>query len=186
MPRYRQTRTSEQSEDVGGLAGWLFTDLLLGLSFIFLASAVIYLAPVVIAEDAESDGAVGGAIPCVPQDKTFFDGVFDKRYSSKNAAAQIGEDLKRFADSNNLRDFQVAVAIIQGHYDTSAGELPRIGGERAAGFYEVFSNADSRNFPSRRSGRFKLIGGPVGSSASSVPRNGVRIEAYFLYDPSTC
>ena len=54
MPRLKGFRDSELTQDDAGLAGWLYTDLLLGLAVVFLAGTSFFV-PKIIAEDKPDD-----------------------------------------------------------------------------------------------------------------------------------
>jgi hypothetical protein len=189
MARTRTSKSVKKEDDVSGVAGWLFTDLLLGLSFVFLAIA----APFVITSELQADENLAGAVvPCEPQDMTYYKTPYRRAYKDLSEALNIKEDIKLFALKEGIKDEEVAVALIQGPYES--GERASDGQRRAYDFYKRLVEVDSENFPpvpgfaqkDTKESRVRFIGAPVGQGDPPVPRNGAFVELFFIYDPSTC
>jgi hypothetical protein len=191
MSRYRP-KTSEQSgEEVGGLAGWLFTDLLLGLVFVFLAISTPFAISALATTDADSTSTT---IPCKPQDKTYYSKSFREPYTDISQAQQVFDDINEFAKREQFPSdkYEVAVALIQGAY--LQGERTSAGQERAFNFYVKLSELDQSNFPKlsgytqrdTRNTKIRFLGAPAGLGESSVPLRGAVVELFFIYDASNC
>lgn len=54
MRRARRNRPQDEQEDDAGLAGWLYTDLLLGLAVVFLAGTTFFV-PKLVADDEPTE-----------------------------------------------------------------------------------------------------------------------------------
>jgi hypothetical protein len=191
MARSRGSRNATKEEDVSGLAGWLFTDLLLGLSFVFLAIA----SPFVIGQIAQADADTAEpAAPCVELEMTYFPKPLRIAYSNRDRALSIVQDIERFASEQEppLRKVRVAVALIQGPYQP--GERASDGQEAAFEFYKKLVEVNPENFPDvpgfaqkdTKESNVRFIGAPVGQGDPPVPPQGAFVELFFLYDPSTC
>ena len=127
---------NRRSEDVVGLAGWLFTDLLLGVSLVFLATTSFQ----VIGNKGEA--------ACTKYEKTYFPTPLLARYTdTKSAASKIRAQMDEFSDTNGLLDYQVAVALVYGYYEP--GQQQAGDGQRFAfSFYnDSLHLADPKNFP---------------------------------------
>jgi hypothetical protein len=178
MSYLRRTR-NRRSEDVVGLAGWLFTDLLLGVSLVFLATTSFQ----VIGNKGEA--------ACTKYEKTYFPTPLLARYTdTKSAASKIRAQMDEFSDTNGLLDYQVAVALVYGYYEP--GQQQAGDGQRFAfSFYnESLHLADPNNFP-KTSGpslndtqdkNVRFYGAPPDNENKRVPRNGVYVELFFIYD----
>jgi len=168
------TRKKRQNEDdVVGLAGWLFTDLLLGLMIVFLATASFQVF----------GSGNTGSVPCVTE-KTYYSTPLRFIYeNASDAEKNISQDIKKFAMDSKLGDPKVAVGLIWGNYSTA--ETAQAGVLRARDFYiDGLQQADSINFPdlpgftSELSENMRFLG----ESSSRRSINSVRIELYFIYD----
>lgn len=191
MGRYRPRATNKGGEEVGGLAGWLFTDLLLGLVFIFLAISTPFAVGALSIDDT---GGSPVTVPCEPRERTYYETSFRKTYVEISQATSITDDMRVFASMQNppLEKYEVAVAIIQGAY--LSGEPPRAGQARAFEFYQRMTEKDPVNFPvvsgftqrDTRDEKVRFGGAPAGSGEASVPIRGAVVELFFVYDPSNC
>jgi|688.fasta_scaffold178985_1 hypothetical protein len=170
---YLRRSKNRRSEDVVGLAGWLFTDLLLGLALIFLATASFQVF-------GDKDGD-----PCTTDyEKNYYATPLLKEYKNASDAFQnIAKDIKFFATDSKLKEPEVAVGLYWGNY--SASETAQQGQIRAWNFYnEGLRPADSANFtelPGYKSEVSKNMRF-LGESSSRRSINSVRIELYFIYD----
>ena len=189
MARSRSSKPDAREEEVSGLAGWLFTDLLLGLSFVFLAIT----SPFVIGSIVQADGVVAeDVIPCEPQAMTYYPTPYVSPYSDVSKASNIKEDIAGFAQDNGLKDEKVAVALIQGPY--VSGERASDGQRRAFEFYQELVKADPENFQAvqgfsqkdTKLSNVRFLGAPVGQGDPPIPRKGAVVELFFIYDPSKC
>jgi len=174
MPASR-AKYSQDEDDVVGLAGWLFTDLLLGLVIVFLATASFQVL-----------GNTGVAT-CIEFEKTYYSTPLLIEYqSASDASANINNDIKKFAQDSDLIDPAVAVGLFWGNY--SAAETAQQGQIRAWDFYNNgLRPSDSGNFPelpgykSEFSKNMRFLG----ESSRRRSINSVRIELYFIYDQCT-
>lgn len=169
---YLRIGKSRRGEDVVGLAGWLFTDLLLGLALIFLATASFQVF-------GNKDGD-----PCIDYEKTYYSTPLLKEYQNASDASQnIANDLDSFATNANLEKPQVAVGLYWGNYSSS--ETPQQGQVRAWDFYNKGLNQiDPMNFPELPGYKSDLSKNMrfLGESSSRRSINSVRVELYFIYD----
>lgn len=169
---YLRRNKSRRSEDVVGLAGWLFTDLLLGLALIFLATASFQVF-------GNKDGAL-----CIDYEKTYYSTPLLKEYQNASDASQnIANDLDSFAKDANLIEPLVAVGLYWGNYSTA--ETPQQGQIRAWDFYNKgLRLVDSENFPELPGYKSDLSKNMrfLGESSSRRSLNSVRVELYFIYD----
>ena len=170
---YLRRSKNRRSEDVVGLAGWLFTDLLLGLALIFLATASFQVF-----------GNKVGA-PCTTDyEKTYYSTPLLKEYkNASDAEINISQDIEKFATESDLEKPEVAVGLIWGNYSTA--ETAQAGVTRARDFYrDGLKQGDSVNFPelpgytSDLSKNMRFLG----ESSSRRSINSVRVELYFIYD----
>ena len=101
-------KRAQNDDDVVGQAGWLFTDLLLGLVIVFLATASFQVF-----------GNTGEA-RCTEYEKTYFSTPLLLEYQNASAAsANIAKDINEFAQSSELNDPVVAVGLYWGNYSSS-------------------------------------------------------------------
>lgn len=179
--RYRAKRRA--TEDASGLAGWLFTDLLLGLVMIFL-SAVAFTA--YKAESVTESGAVRQE--CKETVAAFIKEPLNIQYREGE-----GEDMKSRIDvfkkkplvvngiSQNLDSAKVAVGIIYGWYSPDA--KANTGVQSARAFYRRFSASDKENFPpldaAGKVENMRFIGTEGEFAQYSY---GAGVELFFVYE----
>jgi hypothetical protein len=174
MPASRK-KYVQSEDDVVGQAGWLFTDLLLGLVIIFLATASFQVF-----------GDTGEA-KCSEYEKTYFSTPLLTEYqNAQDAKLNLPKDLEKFALDFELKDPEVAVGLYWGNYSPS--ETPQEGQIRAWNLYnDGLRLADPSNFPElpgyksdvSKNMRF------LGESSSRRSINSVRVDLYFIYDKCT-
>ncbi|MCX6131815.1 MAG: hypothetical protein NTX25_22495 [Proteobacteria bacterium] len=172
----RKSRGSE--DDVVGLAGWLFTDLMLGLVIIFLATASFQVF-----------GNTGNDT-CVEYEKTYFPTPLREKFTERTAAAaEIKNKMDAFGKKNELENYQVAVSLIYGSYDKGS-ETAGDGQRFAHSFYmDSLQRAEPDFFPSvlgaglndTEDFNVRFFGSPPDER---VPSQGIYVELYFIYD--TC
>jgi len=176
---YLSRNKKRRGEDVVGLAGWLFTDLLLGISLIFLATTSFQVT------------GTKGEAACTRYEKTYFPTPLVERYTDRQLAAKkIRIQMDEFSTRNDLRDYQVAVALVYGFYEP--GQQQAGDGQRFAfSFYnDSLHLADPDNFPMTKGPSLndtqdtnvRFYGAPPDNENKRVPRNGVYIELFFIYD----
>ena len=171
MP-YLSRKKKRRGEDVVGLAGWLFTDLLLGISLIFLATTSFQVF-------GNKEGA-----PCANREKTYFSTPMIKEYKNAyDAESKIVNDISSFALTSKLDKPSVAVGLIWGNY--SASEGAQRGQDRAWNFYKTgLRKADGKNFPELKgyksddSENMRFLG----EASSRRSLESVKVELYFIYD----
>ena len=171
----RRPKRFRRTDEVTGLAGWLFTDLLLGLAIVFLATTSLQ---VLGSKDGSGD-------PCTTEyEKTYFEKPLLMEYANaQDASANISRDIDQFARDSGLIDPVVAVGLFWGNYLSS--ERAQQGQIRAWNFYNKgLRDASSQNFPelpdykSEYSKNMRFLG----ESSSRRSIESVRIELYFIYD----
>lgn len=172
MPASR-AQYSQDEDDVVGLAGWLFTDLLLGLVIVFLATASFQVL----------GNNNTGTAPCVTE-KTYYStpmpGVYE---NATDTAVKILNDVEKFAQNAGLSDPKVAVGLIWGNY--SSAETAQQGQIRAWDFYKkVLRKSSAENFPELQGYTSDLSENMrfLGESSRRRSINSVRIELYLIYD----
>ena len=170
-----------KTEDASGLAGWLFTDLLLGLVMIFL-SAVAFTAFKPKATLVEGEVA----LECKEYVAAFVPEPLSLTYTSTADALNIGSQIQTYVDTEQeingvrqkLKDARVAVGIIYGYY---SGTNSFEGSNRAKDYYKEFVKSDSNNFsPLDDEEKVKNMRF-IGSAGENAPPNGVRAELFFVY-----
>ncbi len=178
MPK-RIKRKHRETDDAPGLAGWLFTDLLLGISLVFLATTAF----VIIKPSASVNGtATQVTLPCedfaafVAEPKQF-------RYGP-GEGQNIGAEIDEYVTTEGLKNGRVAVGIIWGWYDDAASSATT-GVQRAKSFYEIFKTSDPDNFTpmsgtTNLSGNMRFIG--TKGQTNRVVKDGVLVELFFVYD----
>lgn len=126
----RARHSTEELEDVSGQAGWMYTDLLLGLMVIFLAT-----------------------ITFIPQNRAYLDSdvvqVYAREYPIKLATSytqfdldQIKSDLKVFTDEQGITgNIIVPRALIVGSYNP-INESTQDGINRAMSFQQSIDRQD--------------------------------------------
>jgi len=178
--RYLATR--RPSEDATGLAGWLFTDLLLGLVMIFI-SAVAFVAYKTV--EVGPAGYPAESI-CTEYAGTFLKEPLFKQYS-KGEGSGIREDIEKHIakTKQTLKTFKnprVAVGIIYGWY--AEGGEPSSGVNAAMTFYNRFRESDPANFPAFDKDRKVPNRLFIGSKGEFAPKDGAGVKLFFVYD--TC
>ena len=172
------------SEDATGLAGWLFTDLLLGLVMIFI-SAVAFVA---YKPMTASDGTI---LACTDYVAAFIQEPLVIQYK-EGEGADIGDRIKTYINTEQTlngvlqtpKNAKVAVGIVWGWY---SGDDASGGVANAMNFYRRFTISDSDNFPplsedsevQNRVVNMRFIGS-AGKHAK-IPR-GAGVELFFVYD----
>ena len=129
MPSRRRTR--ETQEDATGLAGWMFTDLLLGLTVVFMAT--VSFVPETAASKPASAYAYTNQYPQ----------VFEHAYSGASpSAASLRTDIDSFLKANNLpsQAFVQAAQFIGGY--TAVEETPAQAINRAVAFSAAIDKQD--------------------------------------------
>lgn len=177
MPK-RIKRKHRETDDVPGLAGWLFTDLLLGISLIFLATTAF-----VITKPSEPfDGTATQTTQPCEKVAAFVAEPTKFRYGP-GEGENIKDQIAEYVKNKNLVNGRVAVGIFSGWYDPATDATA--GSKRAASFYEIFRISDPKNFPPRKgatntSGNMRFFG--TQGLANQVERDGVLVELFFVYD----
>ena len=183
MPASR-ARYSQGEDDVVGLAGWLFTDLLLGLVIVFLATASFQVF------------GKTGVDTCAEFEKTYYPVPLLARYTNEDEAInQIKDKMDAFASKNfgsgsNPREYQVAVALVYGYYEPGiqqAGDGQRF----AFDFYmnslrkaqpDLFPPVDGPSLNETEDTNVRFYGAPPDNEGKRVPVKGFYIEIFFIYD----
>jgi hypothetical protein len=173
---YLRRSKNRRSEDVVGLAGWLFTDLLLGVSLVFLATASFQVA------------GTNGQGDCDLAERTYFPTPLRLPYTDEKVAQRtIRKQMDDFSVANGLKKYEVAVALVYGYY--KPGDDAGDGQRFARDFYNKSLNkADPIEFPKTagpslnetQDTNVRFYGGPAGDF---IPINGVYVELFFVYNP---
>jgi len=177
--RYKAKRRS--TEDASGLAGWLFTDLLLGLVMIFL-SAVAFTA------FKEKDSLQTAKYEVCAKFVAEYDPkplVLD--FAEKSQAMSISTQIESHVKNkyNVGSKAKVAVGIIYGYY---SGSIEYEGNNRAKDYYAEFVKSeetkpdDEKNFRPFDSNREVKNMRFFGSKGRFAPEDGVRAELFFSYN----
>ena len=172
------------SEDATGLAGWLFTDLLLGLVMIFI-SAVAFVA--------YSPRAIGPDGTVIPQEcKEYVAALAPETFRWQYKKGE-GSDIKARIDTyinteqtingikQKLTNAKVAVGIVWGWY--APGTSAYGGVTNAKSFYNRFTISDPINFPPLdKNGKVENMRfiGTAGEYADFT--KGAGVELFFVYD----
>jgi hypothetical protein len=165
----RRKAVLKEPEDLTGLAGWLFTELLLALVVVFLAT--ISFVP-------QFFGATGSSINSASDQPTYtfskkFDQVFTVTYPSAVNIEVIKNDLQAFLLTNSLPpDALVASVQIVGGYN-EATESAAAGITRALNFSDQLDSAD----PLLLAFSSTTIG-----SSRSIQSNAVTVSFSFVAD----
>ena len=182
--RYRANRRA--TEDATGLAGWLFTDLLLGLVMIFL-SAVAFTAfkpkdevPLVVNGEVE--------LECKEYVAAFISEPLSLPFETKDDALNIGPQIREYVNSEQkingvsqkLKEAKVAVGIIWGYYKSGTSSFEGV--RRAKDFYKEFIKSDPINFSDFNSDDKVENMRFIGSAGEKAPPNGVGVELFFVYN----
>jgi hypothetical protein len=158
-----------EPEDLTGLAGWLFTELLLALTVVFLAT--ISFVP-------QFFGATGSSINNLSGQPTYtfskiFDEVLTVTYPAEANVETIKTDLRAFLAQNSLPpDALVASVQIVGGYN-EATESATAGINRALKFSDQLDAADPM--------LLAFASTTIGSSRSIQP-NAVTVSYSFVAD----
>lgn len=180
--RYQAKRRA--TEDASGLAGWLFTDLLLGLVLIFL-SAVAFTA-----FKSNDKVLVPGEVQleCKEYVAAFISEPLSLPFEDKSDAINIGAQIQEYVNTGQvingvqqkLKDAKVAVGIIWGYYESGTSSFEGV--KRAKAFYSEFAKSDPLNFtdfdPKKQVENMRFIG----SAGENAPLNGVKAELFFVYN----
>lgn len=156
-------------DESSGLAGWLFADLILGLSVIFLALTAV-----------RTTGTGRSDVEC-----QFGKELVREHYPNPLVANlqpgsydQVVAVIAKFADDEGLKQPRVVAGVISGWYESQS----RDGRTLAQGVYrEVFSQVDRANFPDPATQNFKFIG-----DNSSLKRDEVGVWLVFTTEEERC
>lgn len=178
--RYRAKRRS--TEDASGLAGWLFTDLLLGLVMIFL-SAVAFTA--FKSKDSAQTGAKYEV--CTEYFAAYDAEPLVLDFIEKSQAMSISTEIENHVKNAYKvgSKAKVAVGIIYGYY---SGSNEYEGNNRAKDYYAEFVKSeeakpdDEKNFRPFDSNREVINMRFFGSKGRFAPVDGVRAELFFSYN----
>jgi len=191
--RYRAKR--RETANASGLAGWLFTDLLLGLVMIFL-SAVAFTAFKSKDDDPDTDPPPPGPTIYVCKEYVagFYDDPLQLKFDTPDDAAKIKELIEAWTaktyvipeiiingKKQTLSDAQakVAVGIIYGWYQR--GKKSTEGSSRALTFYSKFNESDPDNFPAAENRKVKNMRF-LGTLGDFADPNGVGVELFFVHN----
>jgi hypothetical protein len=165
----RRTVLRGDGDESSGLAGWLFADLILGLSVIFLALTAV-----------RTTGTGASNVEC-----QFGKELVREHYPTPLVANlqagsydRVVDVIAKFAKDNGLKNETVAAGVISGWYESQS----RDGRTLAQGVYrDVFSRLDGKNFPTSSTENFKFIG-----DNSSLKRDEVGIWLVFTTNKERC
>jgi hypothetical protein len=132
MNRQRRFEPSSRFDDATGQAGWMYTDLILGLMVVFLAT-ISFLPQ-----------SLPGSNTSAYVYTQNFDQIFEKVYSADSPnAALLDSDISKFLATNQLPESTfVEVVQIVGGFDP-ATESITAGIGRAVSFGAAIDNKDS-------------------------------------------
>ena len=170
------------SEDATGLAGWLFTDLLLGLVMIFI-SAVAF-----VAYSPRAIGPDGTPLECTDYVAAFIQKPLVIQYK-EGEGSDIGNKVNTYINTEQtingikqkLTNAKVAVGIVWGWY--APGTSAYGGVTNAKIFYNRFTISDPINFPPLdKNGKVENMRfiGTAGEYADFT--KGAGVELFFVYD----
>jgi hypothetical protein len=170
------------SEDATGLAGWLFTDLLLGLVMIFI-SAVAF-----VAYSPRAVGPDGTPLECTDYVAAFIQKPLVIQYK-EGEGSDIGTKVNTYINTEQtingikqkLTNAKVAVGIVWGWY--APGTSAYGGVTNAKSFYNRFTISDPINFPPLdKNGKVENMRfiGTAGEYADFT--KGAGVELFFVYD----
>lgn len=163
----RARREIREPEDLSGLAGWLFMELLLALTVVFLAT--ISFVP-------QFFGGTGSSInnPSDQPSYTFsktFEEVFTITYPANPDVDVIKTDLRAFLETNSLpADALIASVQIVGGFNENT-ENPSDGIARALAFSDQIDQADPL--------LFAFASTTIGSSRN-IQANAVTVSFSFV------
>lgn len=180
--RYQAKRRA--TEDASGLAGWLFTDLLLGLVMIFL-SAVAFTA-----FKSKDEVLVPGEVQleCKEYVAAFISEPLSLSFKTKSDAINIGAQIQEYVNAEQiingvqqkLKDAKVAVGIIWGYYESGTSSFEGV--KRSKDFYRDFIKSDPVNFTDFDADEKVENMRFIGSAGENAPLNGVKAELFFVYN----
>lgn len=170
------------TEDATGLAGWLFTDLLLGLVMIFI-SAVAF-----VAYSPRATGPDGTILKCTDYVAAFIQKPLVIQYK-EGEGSDIGTKVNTYINTEQtingikqkLTNAKVAVGIVWGWY--APGTSAYGGVTNAKSFYNRFTLSDRINFPPLdKNGKVENMRfiGTAGEYADFT--KGAGVELFFVYD----
>ena len=173
----RYLARSRAPEDVTGLAGWLFTDLLLGLVMVFI-SAVAFVAY----KNADDESTI--AKNFAERTSAFVEVPFSKTFE-KGEGSDINKLIEKYIEDHKkiFETFEkpkVAVGIIYGSY--LEGGSANDGVKTAKSFYDRFRESDPDNFPAFSKDRKVPNMRFIGSAGEYAPKDGAGVELFFVYD----
>jgi len=166
------------------LAGWLFTDLLLGLVMIFL-SAVAFTA-----FKSKDEVLVPGEVKleCKEYVAAFISEPLSLPFKAKSDAINIGAQIQEYVNTEQiingvqqkLKDAKIAVGIIWGYYESGTSSFEGV--KRAKDFYSEFVKSDPLNFTDFDEDKKVENMRFIGSAGENAPSNGVKAELFFVYN----
>ena len=169
------------SEDATGLAGWLFTDLLLGLVMIFISAVAFVAYKPMTAGD-------GTPLECTDYVAAFIQKPLVIQYK-EGEGSDIGNKVNTYINTEQtingikqkLTNAKVAVGIVWGWY--APGTSAYGGVTNAKSFYNRFTISDPINFPPLdKNGKVENMRfiGTAGEYADFT--KGAGVELFFVYD----
>ena len=172
--RYQAKRRA--TEDASGLAGWLFTDLLLGLVMIFLSAGAFTAF--------KSKDEVAGAETieiCTEYFAAYDEEPLILDFRNEKEALFVDEKIKEHTTKNYKFESKpkVAVGLLYGYY---GGSNENEGNNRAKSFYLKFIDSDPENFPPFDKKREVKNMRFFGSKGRFAPVNGVQAQLFFVYN----
>ena len=177
--RYQARRRA--TDDTSALAGWLFTDLLLGLVMIFL-SAVAFTA-----FKSEDSLQTAQYEVCTEYFAAYDEKPLVLDFTEKSQAMSMSTEIENHVKNAYKvgSKAKVAVGIIYGYY---SGSIEYEGNNRAKDYYAEFVKSeeakpdDEKNFRPFDSNREVINMRFFGSKGRFAPVDGVRAELFFSYN----
>ena len=165
----RRTVVRGDEDESSGLAGWLFADLILGLSVIFLALTAVRTTGTGFSDvDCQFGKELVREHHPVPLVASLQKGNY----------TQVVAQIEEFAGNQGLERPRVVAGVISGWYESQS----RDGRTLAQGVYrDIFSRVDKDNFPDPATQNFKFIG-----DNSSLKRDEVGIWLVFTTKEESC
>ena len=170
MRRIRRSKVTD--DEVLGLSGWLYTDLLLGLMVVFLGS-VSFLVPRSKAEPGDSEGPVPTTTTTIPGEikRLFFKTPLEGIYRAGDAQ-KIKEDIAAFIEKEKLAKANVALVLVYGHI--REGDADNEGQRLASAFYKGLESKLEKIFTD------DVVNYAYGSKAVAAGTYSFKI--FFVYD----
>ena len=170
MRRIRRSKVTD--DEVLGLSGWLYTDLLLGLMVVFLGS-VSFLVPRLKAEPGDSEGPVPTTTTTIPGEikRLFFKTPLEGIYRAGDAQ-KIKEDIAAFIEKEKLAKANVALVLVYGHI--REGDADNEGQRLASAFYKGLESKLEKIFTD------DVVNYTYGSRAVAAGTYSFKI--FFVYD----